>query len=56
MSTLIYDFIEIFLSKNFKQNYNNIANDFLKRINDIKKYNLDEESFFINFKNNVLHG
>ena len=56
MSTLIYDFIEIFLSKNFKQNYNNIANDFQKRINDIKKYNLDEESFFINFKNNVLHG
>ncbi len=53
---LFYYYIELFLkntSINLKDNYYNY---FVKRINDLKKFNLDEESFFIEFQNKILNG
>ena len=53
---LIFDFIEFYFTKqnflNIKDNYNH----FLKRISDTKKYNLDLESLFIEFEQNILNG
>jgi len=53
---LIYDFMEFFLSKNFRNDYNHIANKFLKKIDNMKKFNLDEETLFFDFKEKMLHG
>ena len=53
---LIFDFIEFYFAK---QNFSNIKdnyNHFLKRISDTKKYNLDLESFFIEFEQKILNG
>ena len=53
---LIFDFIEFYFTK---QNFSNIKdnyNYFLKRISDTKKYNLDLESFFIEFEQKILNG
>ena len=53
---LIYDFIELFLYKKSSLIFSNMYNEFLKRMNDIKTYNLDEESFFLYFKTKLLNG
>ena len=56
---LIYDFLEFYFYKinsSFSfQIYENYLY-FLKRISDTKKFNLDEESLFIEFKDNILNG
>ncbi len=52
----INDFFELFLSKNVSSKYLDFRNYFLKQINYIKRYNLDEESLFIEFKNKLLNG
>jgi DNA polymerase-3 subunit delta' len=31
-------------------------NYFIKKIDDLKRYNLDEESFFIEFNEKILNG
>jgi|TARA_Y100000389_G_scaffold60469_1_gene56642 DNA polymerase III subunit delta' len=49
---MIYDFIELFLSKNILNNKSN----FLKKINNTKRFNLDEETLFLEFKNCLLNG
>ena len=56
---LIYDFLEFYfykinssLSSKVYDNYTY----FLKRISDTKKFNLDEESLFIEFEDKVLNG
>ena len=56
---LIYDFIEfyfrkfdIFSSDNLFDKYNY----FLKKISDTKKYNLDDESLFLEFEEKMLNG
>ncbi len=51
---LIYELIELSLYKKSYLNYY-YYNYFLKRIDDIKKYNLDEESFFIEFESKILN-
>ena len=57
MNSILYDFIEVFLKRNFKKDNNFIeANDFFKRKYNVKKFNLDEESLFIHFKEKILHG
>ena len=56
MNILIYDFVEFFLCKNFQKNYFSNTNDYLVKINNMKKFNLDEESFFIDFKEKILNG
>ena len=52
---LIYDFLEFYLSnKVFFKNFV-FSNYFLKRIEDVKNFNLDEESLFIEFKHKILN-
>lgn len=49
---MVYDFVELFLSKNITVNYST----FLKKIKNTKKFNLDEETLFLEFKNCLLNG
>tara|TARA_B100001057_G_scaffold230659_2_gene230924 strand:- start:2345 stop:3268 length:924 start_codon:yes stop_codon:yes gene_type:complete len=52
---LIYDFLEFYLTnKTFFKNFN-FSNYFKKRIENVKNFNLDEESLFIEFKHKVLN-
>ena len=53
---LTYEFIELFLTHEFYYKKNDIYNYFLKKIDNTKKFNLDEESLFIEFKAKVLNG
>ena len=53
---IIYDYIELFLYKQSSLIFSNTYNKFLKRMNNIKTYNLDEESFFLYFKSKLLNG
>ncbi len=50
----IFDLIELFLRKNYF--IFNLVDyfDYLKRVNEIKNFNLDEESFFIEFRSKFL--
>ncbi len=52
----IFDFMEFFLTKNFKEKYNFIAYDFFKKIENMKKFNLDEDTLFFDFKEKILNG
>ena len=51
---LIYDLIELFLSKNILPKSYNFFDYFKNEINKTKKFNLDEESLFIKFKSKLL--
>ena len=55
----IFDFIESYLRKiNFalSSKFHNKYSNFLKRISDTKKFNLDEESLFMEFEDEILDG
>ncbi|MBD1140697.1 AAA family ATPase [Pelagibacterales bacterium SAG-MED39] len=52
---ILYDFIEIFLIKNASLNFH-FSHYFLYRIKNIKKFNLDDESLFIEFRYKLLNG
>ena len=55
----IYDLIEFYFSKLNTLNSNDVYkkyNYFLQRIINTKKFNLDEESLFIEFKDKILNG
>ena len=56
---LIYSLIEIYFRNNTSiknVKLTNVYNYFLKKINDTKIYNLDEESLFMEFKDKVING
>ncbi len=56
---LIFEFIEFYfnqISSSLSFRFINEYNYFLKRISDTRKFNLDEESLFIEFKEKVLNG
>ncbi len=56
---LIYDFLEFYLyriNSSFSSKVYDNYTYFLKRISDTKKFNLDEESLFIEFEDKVLSG
>ena len=56
---LIFDFIELYFSKIDKSFFLDIHskyNYFLKKISDTKRFNLDEESLFIDFEEEILNG
>ena len=56
LKLLIYEFIEIYLIKKINpKNYFFVSN-FLKKIKDTRKFNLDDETLFIEFKTKVLNG
>ena len=51
---IIYSCIELFLSKKISKGF--IFYDyFIKQIDNVKRYNLDEESFFFEFKHKMLN-
>ncbi len=55
----IYDLIEFYFAKLNSTSSNNVYkkyNYFLQRIINTKKFNLDEESLFIEFENKILNG
>ena len=55
----IFDFIELYFSKidrSFFLDINSKYNYFLKKISDTKRFNLDEESLFIEFEEEILNG
>jgi DNA polymerase-3 subunit delta' len=56
---LIFDFVEFYFSKiNFfiSSKIRNKYSYFIKRISDTRKFNLDEESLFIEFEEEILNG
>ena len=56
---LIYDFIELYFrnnTSNFDSSLIDSYSYFLKKINNVKKFNLDEESLFLEFKSKLLNG
>ena len=56
MKYMIYDFIELFLVSRFSFKYSDLFTQFLQRIENTRKYNLDEESLFMEFKAKLLNG
>ena len=57
----IFKFIELYFYKKLnnsfdKKNVISFYSKFINKINDTKKFNLDEESLFIEFKSKVLYG
>ena len=57
---MIINFIELFFVKEYKSTKNknsllSIYHNFLKKIHDMEKFNLDEESLFLEFKSKLLH-
>ena len=56
---LIFDFFELYfrkINKKFILDINNKYSYFVRRISDIKRFNLDKESFFIEFEETILNG
>ena len=59
IKNIIFEYIELFFRKNISKasfKKNEFYSYFLKRINDTKKLNLDEESLFFEFEYKVLNG
>ena len=56
LKLLIYDFIEIYLIKKVNPKNYLFINNFFKKIKDVKRFNLDDETLFIEFKTKVLNG
>ena len=53
---MIFDFIELLLkNKTLRHNYG-LFNYFQKRIKNTYKFNLDEESLFLEFKTKLMNG
>ncbi len=56
---MIFDFIEFYFNKinsSLSSNINDKYSYFLKRISDTKRFNLDEDSLFSEFKESILNG
>ena len=56
---LIFDFVEFYFTKfNFSVSakFHDKYNYFLKKISDTKRFNLDEESLFLEFEDKILNG
>ena len=61
IKTNIFNFIELYLLKIFQQSINkntfiSFYAKFIRKIDDVKKYNLDHETLFIEFKSKFLNG
>jgi len=59
INSCIYQYIEFYLLNLLNQNNSQevyfIYNNFIKKIHNMHKYNLDQESFFIEFKTSILN-
>ena len=56
LKIIIYDLIELFLLKKFSLEYSNFFSYFINRLEKIRKFNLDEESLFLELKTKLLNG
>ncbi len=59
ISFMIFDFIEFYFNKinaSLSSRLTNKYSYFLKRISDTKRFNLDEDTLFTEFKENILNG
>ena len=59
LNHLIYSFIEVYFRKNISTSNISLLNFykyFLKKINNTKIYNLDEETLFLEFEDKILNG
>ena len=61
IKTLLVNFIELFFLKEYrlsvtKNSILNLYQNFIKKIHDNEKFNLDEESLFLEFKSKLLNG
>ena len=59
IKNLLINFIELFLLKRYKTSNNknfllNFYHSFIQKINNTEKFNLDEESLFLEFKSKIL--
>ena len=59
IKNLLINFIELFLLKRYKRSKNknfllNFYQSFIQKINNTEKFNLDEESLFLEFKSKIL--
>ena len=55
VKSLLYDMIELFILKNISSIYSDLSSYFLTRINEYKKFNLDDESLFLEIKSKLLN-
>ena len=53
---IIYYLIELFLKRKTNLDINNYYFEFIHKINNVNKFNLDEESFFIDLETKVING
>ena len=61
IKNLLFNFIELFFLKEYKsnsakKNLTNFYHSFINKINNTEKFNLDEESLFLEFKSKLLNG
>ena len=59
VKNILFEYVELFFRNNiskFNINLFHYYNYFIKRINDTKKFNLDEESLFMEFEHKILNG
>ena len=59
IKNIVFEYVELFFRKNIsniKINPFDAYNYFVKKINDTKKFNLDEESLFMEFEYKILNG
>tara|TARA_Y100000591_G_scaffold311590_1_gene315162 strand:+ start:3265 stop:4185 length:921 start_codon:yes stop_codon:yes gene_type:complete len=52
----VNDFFELFLRNKISSRYQNFRSYFVKQIDNIKRFNLDDETLFIEFKDKMLNG
>ena len=53
---MINDFVELFLVRTLSNSSYDIFSYFSKKFSNVKKFNLDEESFYLEFKEKILNG
>ena len=56
IKVILYNYLELFLLKNISITYFEIFSYFLKKINNVKKFNLNEESLFLEIDTKLLNG
>ena len=54
--SFVYNILELFLIRDISVSNSDVYNYFLKRINDFKKFNLDDESLFLEINSKLLNG
>ncbi len=52
----VYNILELFLIEDISVSNSDVYSYFLKRINNFKKFNLDDESFFLEINSKLLNG